>query len=88
MTFLEQFERDFNRQLDDLNYGRTDEASFLRWASAKILESYRNGLTGVAVKHLSEVRRGGFVWTLEMRKHHGEAVRRGIAFKRQFSEKA
>lgn len=42
MTFIEQFERALARMLDS---GSADTAEIVRWASEKILESYRNGIT-------------------------------------------
>lgn len=63
MTFIEQFENDFVQKLDHLNYGKTDEREVVRWASERILESYRNGITagqkGATVKRKGESRRRG-----------------------------
>ncbi len=60
MTFIEQFERALARMLDS---GSADTADIVRWASEKILESYRNGITaglqGAAVKRPGVSRRSG-----------------------------
>ena len=60
MTFIEQFERALARMLDS---GSADTADIVRWASEKILESYRNGITaglqGATVKRPGTSRRSG-----------------------------
>lgn len=60
MTFIEQFERALTRMLDS---GSADTAEIVRWASEKILESYRNGITaglqGATVKRPGASRRSG-----------------------------
>lgn len=60
MTFIEQFERALARMLDS---GSADTADIVRWASEKILESYRNGITaglqGATVKRPGVSRRSG-----------------------------
>ncbi len=57
MTFIEQFERDFAVALQ----GDASEAELVRWASERVLESYRNGITagqkGATVKRQGKSRR-------------------------------
>lgn len=61
MTFLEQFERALTRMLES---GTADTAGIVRWASERVLESYRNGITaglrGATVKRPGESRRRDF----------------------------
>lgn len=86
-TFIEDFERSLARKLEACE---SDE-SLIRWASEKVLESYRNGITagqkGTVIKHAGESRRHGIVWTPEMRGHLGELVKRGLAEKARSKEK-
>jgi hypothetical protein len=60
MTYIEQFEVEFAKKLDSAE----DTASMVRWASEKVLESYRNGITagqkGVQVIRKGQSRRRGF----------------------------
>lgn len=61
MTFIEQFEQEFARKLDQLNYGQIGPEELGRWASERVLESYRNGITagqkGATVMRKGESRR-------------------------------
>ena len=41
MTFIQQFETELSKKLE----GSEDTASIVRWASERVLESYRNGIT-------------------------------------------
>ncbi len=62
MTFIEQFERGLHRMLES---GNADTADIVRWASEKVLESYRNGITaglqGATVKRAGASRRPGLM---------------------------
>lgn len=86
MTFIEQFEQELGRLVDETG---TPTPEIVRWASEKVLESYRNGITagqkGATVKRQGKSRRREVEWTPEHRKAHGELVRRGIAFRRNES---
>ena len=42
MTFIQQFETELIQKLDN---GTDNTAAIVRWASEKVLESYRNGIT-------------------------------------------
>lgn len=57
MTFIEQFER----QLAGMMETEQDVSRIIRWASEKVLESYRNGIKagrdGVTVKRDGKSRR-------------------------------
>lgn len=81
MTFIEQFER----QLGGMMEIEPDAAEIIRWASEKVLESYRNGIKagreGATVKRDGRSRRRGGPWTPGQREQHGEPVRRGKAAK-------
>ncbi len=59
MTFIEQFESELTKQIE----GAADTAVIVRWASEKVLESYRNGITagqkGVMVKRQGKSRHRG-----------------------------
>jgi hypothetical protein len=41
MSYIDEFEKELQAKLA----GTGDEASIIRWASEKLLESYRNGIT-------------------------------------------
>jgi hypothetical protein len=41
MTYIQQFEAELLKKLQ----GTDDEATIVRWASERVLESYRNGIT-------------------------------------------
>ncbi len=62
MTFIEQFETELARQLDSAECSAED---IVRWASERVLESYRNGITagqqGATVKRHGESRRRGLL---------------------------
>ena len=42
MTYIEQFEQELTKKLED---GTDNTLAIVRWASEKILESYKNGIT-------------------------------------------
>ena len=42
MTYIQQFETDLLKKLNDSNESDT---AIVRWVSEKVLESYRNGIT-------------------------------------------
>ena len=42
MTFIQQFEAELTQKLEN---GTDSTATIVRWASEKVLESYRNGIT-------------------------------------------
>ena len=42
MTFIQQFETELAQKLDN---GTDNTLAIVRWASEKVLESYRNGIT-------------------------------------------
>jgi hypothetical protein len=42
MTFIQQFETELTKKLEN---GTDNTAAIVRWASEKVLESYRNGIT-------------------------------------------
>ena len=57
MTFIDEFEQELLRQLESsANFG-----DIVEWASEKVLESYRNGITqgqkGASVKRKGKSRR-------------------------------
>jgi len=58
MTFIEQFEHELASQIES---GTVDTESIVRFASEKVLESYRNGITagqkGATVKRQGKSRR-------------------------------
>ena len=60
MTFIDQFEQELVKKLQ----GNEDAAAIVRWASEKVLKSYRNGITagqkGVQVIRKGESRRRSF----------------------------
>lgn len=60
MTFIQQFETELVKKLNS----NEDEASVVRWAAERVLESYRNGITagqkGTQVIRKGESRRRGF----------------------------
>jgi hypothetical protein len=41
MTFIQQFETELNKKLED---GTDNTLAIVRWATEKVLESYRNGI--------------------------------------------
>jgi hypothetical protein len=57
MTFIERFETELDKKLKACE----DDVSIVRWASERVLESYRNGITagqkGAVVKRKGESRR-------------------------------
>jgi len=59
MTYIEQFEADFAKQLESAK----DTATLIRWVSEKVLESYKNGITagqkGAKVIRKGQSRRSG-----------------------------
>jgi hypothetical protein len=58
MSFIQDFEAELTRKVDT---GNESTEEIVRWASEKILESYRNGITagqkGETVKRKGESRR-------------------------------
>ena len=42
MTFIQQFEAELTQKLEN---GTDNTLAIVRWASEKVLESYRNGIT-------------------------------------------
>ena len=84
MTFIEDFERELARLIEDTG---TLTSEIVRWASEKVLESYRNGITagqnGAAVKRAGASRRRGALGKpADLRTisaQHSELTRRGIA---------
>ena len=42
MTYIQQFEAELLKKLNDSNEGDT---AIVRWVSERVLESYRNGIT-------------------------------------------
>jgi hypothetical protein len=60
MTYIEQFEAELVAKLQSAE----DTASIVRWASEKVLDSYRNGITagqkGTQVIRKGKSRRRGF----------------------------
>lgn len=42
MTFIQQFEAELTQKLEN---GTDNTVTIVRWASEKVLESYRNGIT-------------------------------------------
>jgi hypothetical protein len=83
MTFIDQFEQTLAQMLDS---GSAGSAEIIRWASEKVLESYRNGITagqkGATVKRQGESRRRN-AWKPRDSEAHGILVRRGLAEKRR-----
>lgn len=61
MTFIEEFERELLRRLESGD----GSSAIVRWASEKVLESYRNGITagqkGATVKRKGRSRRRGLL---------------------------
>lgn len=55
MTFIQQFETELNKKLED---GTDNTLAIVRWASEKVLASYRNGIAagqkGAKVIHKGE----------------------------------
>jgi hypothetical protein len=60
MTYIEQFEAELQKKLA----GAEGTETIVRWASEKVLESYRNGITagqkGTQVIRKGQSRRRGF----------------------------
>jgi len=54
MTFIQQFEQELSRQLES----GADSIAIIRWASERVLESYRNGITA-GQKGTAVIRKGG-----------------------------
>ncbi len=61
MTFIELFEQELARLIEDTG---TPTSEIVRWASERVLESYRNGIAagqkGTAVARKGESRRRDF----------------------------
>ncbi len=59
MSYIKDFEAELVKKLN----GQEDEATIVRWACERMLESYRNGITagqkGETVKRKGESRRSG-----------------------------
>lgn len=53
MTFIQQFETELAKKLE----GTEETAAIVRWASERVLESYRNGITA-GQKGAKVVRKG------------------------------
>ena len=60
MSYIETFETDLRQKLDDLELSNDD---IVRWASERVIESYRNGVSagqkGEKVIRKGESRRSG-----------------------------
>ncbi len=60
MTFIQQFEAELTQKLEN---GTDNTAAIVRWASERVLESYRNGIgagqKGAKVMRKGESRRSG-----------------------------
>jgi hypothetical protein len=52
MTFIQQFETELNKKLED---GTDNTLAIVRWASEKVLASYKNGIAaGKKAAHVKQ----------------------------------